>query len=99
MTAPFPPEASAAATGDQLSTRLGDEVVILGLRDSVYYGLTDVGARIWELLQTRRTLAEIVGVMVEEYDVTAEQAEADLNRLLADLQARGLVAVSEPDRS
>ena len=57
---PLPPDAIAVVTDDQLSTRLADEIVILGLRDSVYYGLSDVGARIWDLVQTRRTLGEIV---------------------------------------
>ena len=94
MNAPFPAEAVAVATTQQLSTQLGDEVVILGLRDSVYYGLTKVGARIWELLQTPRTLSDIVQVLVVEYEVTLEQAEADLQRLLSDLHARGLVAIS-----
>jgi hypothetical protein len=97
MDAPFPPGASAVVTADQLSTQLGNEVVILGLRDSVYYGLADVGARVWQLLQTRRTVAEIVQTLVTEYDVAANKAEADLQTLLQDLQARGLIAVTPPD--
>jgi len=96
---PIPLEAGAVATADQLSTRLGDEVVILGLRDSVYYGLDDVGARIWDLLQTRRTLSEILDVLVTEYEVPRERAAADLSALVADLQGRGLVAISLPDPS
>ena len=94
----FTGSASAVATTDQLSTRLGEEVVILGLRDSVYYGLANVGARIWELLQTRRTLDDIVAVLVAEYEVSAEKAQADLVKLLTDLHARGLVAITPPDR-
>jgi hypothetical protein len=94
VNAPFPGEAVAVATTEQLSTQLGDEVVILGLQDSVYYGLTKVGARIWELLQTPRTLTDIVEAVVAEYDVAPEQAEADLQGLLIDLQARGLVAIT-----
>lgn len=99
MSGSFPSDASAVATSDQLSTELGGEVVILGLRDSVYYGLTDVGARIWALLQTPRTLADLVQVIVREYDVSAEQAAGDLDRLLTDLHARGLVAITPPDRA
>ena len=97
MDAPFPPGASAVVTPDQLSTQLGNEVVILGLRDSIYYGLGDVGARIWQLLQTRHTIAEIVHTVTTEYDVAADRAEADLQALLQDLHARGLVAITPPD--
>jgi Coenzyme PQQ synthesis protein D (PqqD) len=93
----FPGNASAVATANQLSTTLGDEVVILGLRDSVYYGLSKVGVRIWELLQKPRTLDDIAAVLVAEYDVTLDQARADLQDLLGDLQARGLVAITPAD--
>ena len=94
METPLARNTRAVVTPEQLSTKLGDEVVILGLRDCVYYGLTTVGARIWALLQTPHTVGEIVDVLVSEYDVTPEEAEADLVALLADLDARGLIAVT-----
>ena len=96
MGAPIPLEASAVASTGQLSTRLGEEIVILGLRDSVYYGLSDVGARVWDLLQTRRTIAELVSIVVAEYEVSADRAAQDVSALLGDLQARGLVAIELP---
>lgn len=96
MNVPLEPGASVVVTTDQLSTRLGDEIVILGTRDSVYYGLSRVGARIWDLLQTPRTVDEIVALIVAEYEVSAAKAERDLHRLLAELQERGLVAITPP---
>ena len=99
MNERLPPDAVAVVTDDQLSTRLADEIVILGLRDSVYYGLSDVGARIWDLVQTRRTLGEIVSVLVEEYDVSREEAAAGLDRLIRELETRGLVAITPPDHA
>jgi hypothetical protein len=94
---PYPGSASAVASTGQLSTILGNEVVILGLRDSVYYGLSNVGVRIWELLQTPRTLDDIAAALVAEYDVSLDDARADLQDLLGDLHARGLVAITPPD--
>jgi hypothetical protein len=70
----LPSTAAVVVTADQLSTRLGEEIVILGLRDSVYNGLSDVGARIWDLIQTPRTLEEILNILVAEYEVTADEA-------------------------
>lgn len=99
MSESLPPDTVAVVTDDQLSTRLADEIVILGLRDSVYYGLSDVGARIWDLVQTRRTLNEIVGVLTEEYDVSREEAATGLDRLIRELETRGLVAITLPDRA
>ena len=95
----LPSNAAVVVTADQLSTRLGEEIVILGLRDSVYYGLSDVGARIWDLIQTPRTVEEILNALVAEYEVTADDAAAGLGHLLRDLETRGLVAISGPDRA
>ena len=92
----LPSNAAVVVTADQLSTRLGEEIVILGLRDSVYYGLSDVGARIWDLIQTPRTVDEILNTLVAEYEVTGADAASDLGRLLRELETRGLVAISLP---
>jgi hypothetical protein len=94
----YPLDWSAVAAPAQLSTTLGNEVVILGLRDSVYYGLSEVGTRVWQLLQTPRPIGEIVDRLVVEYEVDRQQAEADLQALLRDLQARGLIVVGPPVR-
>jgi Coenzyme PQQ synthesis protein D (PqqD) len=92
------PDAIAVASQHQLSTTLSEEVVILGLRDTVYYGLQDVGTRIWQLLQTPRSVRQIVDHIVNEYDVIEVTAAADVCRLLGELRDRGLVTV-EASRS
>ena len=89
-----PLDASVVATQRQLSTTLGDEVIILGLDDSMYYGLTDTGARIWELIQVPRTIADILTTLTAEFDVERDRAAADLETLLAALQSRGLIAIT-----
>ena len=95
----LPSDAAVVVTADQLSTRLGEEIVILGLRDSVYYVLSDVGARIWDLIQTPRTVDEILSALVAEYEVATADAAAGLDRLLRELETRGLVAITLPDRA
>ena len=94
MPGRVPLEASVVATERQLSTTLADEVIILGLDDSMYYGLSGTGARIWELLQTPHTIDEIVTTITGEFDVDRARVEADLDLLLADLQSRGLIAIT-----
>ena len=84
---------------DQLSTQLGDEIVILGLKDSVYYGLTNVGTRIWQLLQTPRAIDDLIDTIVGEYAVTRDAARTDITTLLTDLHGRGLIAITPPDRA
>ena len=91
-----PPSADTLyiATRDQLSTEQGGEIVFLGLRDGIYYGLSGAGARLWQLLETPRSLAAVVDRLVEEFDVTRDELQLDLELLLESLRARGLVAIA-----
>jgi|SRR5687767_2196970 hypothetical protein len=90
----LPLDASVVASDRQLSTTLAEEVIILGLDDSMYYGLSGAGARIWELLQTPRTIGEIAQTITEEFDADRARVEADLDPLLADLASRGLIVIT-----
>jgi hypothetical protein len=74
-----------------MSRQVGDELVILDLASGIYFGLDAVGTRIWQLLQEGKPLAEICDVMTGEYEVSTSQMQEDLLRLVAELQARGLV--------
>ena len=44
---------------------------MLNLRDGTYYGLDEVGAEIWRLIQTPITIGRIVASLVDMYDVDA----------------------------
>lgn len=92
----IPLDASVVATERQLSTTLADEVIILGLDDSMYYGLAGTGARIWDLVQVPRTIEEILATITAEFEVDRQRAETDLDALLAEMQSRGLVAITRP---
>jgi hypothetical protein len=91
----IPESATVLAAGDLLASAFGAELVILNLKDGVYYGLADVGARIWALLQHPITVSAIRDALVAEYDVEPEQCGRDLGALLQDLAARGLIEVRE----
>jgi hypothetical protein len=93
----IPDTATVVAAGDLLASSFGAEQVILSLKDGVYYGLEDVGARIWRLLQRPMTVAAIRDALLAEYDVDPERCGRDLRGLLADLAAHGLIEVRPRD--
>ncbi|HVQ13044.1 MAG TPA: PqqD family peptide modification chaperone [Vicinamibacterales bacterium] len=86
--------ATVVAAGDLLASEFGDELVILDLRDGVYYGLEDAGAQIWSLLQKPVSVAEIREALVAAYEVEPARCEQDVRALLAELETRGLVIVT-----
>jgi hypothetical protein len=86
---------TVCAVKDQVTCQLSDEAVILQLQYGVYFGLDSVGASIWRLIQTPKTITEVRDAIVEEYEVTPEQCEADLQALLAGMKEQRLVTVEE----
>ncbi len=82
-----------SVTKDAVHCEVEDEVVILGLKDGVYYGLNPVGAFIWNLIQEPKTVAEIRDAVLEEYDVSEKVCENDLMELLTELSDKGLVEI------
>jgi hypothetical protein len=82
------------AAPDQVSSELDGDAVILNLNSGVYFGLDPVGARVWELLQQPRTIDEIRGAMLHEFDVDPDQCHRDLVELLEQMRTKGLVNVA-----
>jgi Coenzyme PQQ synthesis protein D (PqqD) len=96
MNSPLSANTVVIATPEQVSCAVGDESVILGLKNSVYYGMNPVGASIWKLLQKQISVAELRDAVLEEYDVEKERCERDLLDLLGKMQAEGLIQVLGP---
>jgi hypothetical protein len=71
---------------------LSGEMVLLDLESGVYYGLDEVGTRAWQLLLEGKSVAEVCGVMSEEYDVAKNVLFEDVARLVADLRDRNIVS-------
>ena len=87
----FTRDSFVVLSDEQVSTSLGDETVILGMRDGVYYGLDAVGARVWALVASPRRVSDLVQAITREFDVAPERCEEDLLALLEELSARELV--------
>jgi hypothetical protein len=49
------------------------------------YVLNETGAAVWKRLDGKRSLREIIGEIIREFDVTADQLEKDLASLVEDL--------------
>ena len=74
-----------------LSQEVNGETVLLDLEGESYFGLNEVGTRIWQLLQSEQTVGEVLDALSEEYDVSHEQLETDVAELLGKLGDEGLI--------
>ncbi|HEU0302042.1 MAG TPA: PqqD family peptide modification chaperone [Longimicrobium sp.] len=84
-----------AATADAMSSSVGSETVVLHFTAGMYYGLDEVGSRIWQLVQTRRSVREIRDAVMEEYDVDQARCEQAVFALLASMADHGLITTDD----
>lgn len=82
-------------TPDVLHQEMGGETVLLNLANEKYFGLDLVGTRVWQLLNETQSANDVVTRLTEEYDVPTEQLRADVERLITELVAAGLVSIGE----
>lgn len=82
--------------GDWLSAKVGDELVMMSAEKGNYIGLSDVGARIWDLIETPRGLDEVCAQLVREFDVTPDVCRAEVETFLNDLVMHGAIALDPP---
>jgi hypothetical protein len=74
-----------------LSRPVGSDAVLLDLNSHYYFGLNEVGARIWAALADGCSGAEIVEIIVHEFEVDKATAERDVADLLTELEHSRLI--------
>jgi len=74
-----------------VSRKIADEFILVPIRQNVgdlesISTLNEVAARIWELIDGKKKVREIKDKIVEEFEVTPQQAEKDLIEYLKQLK-------------
>jgi Coenzyme PQQ synthesis protein D (PqqD) len=82
----------------QVSCNLNDEVVILNLESTMYFGLDEVGACIWQALSEPRVVSELCKAVLDQFDVVEARCNNDVIEFLTKLDEAGLIK-SEPSGS
>lgn len=81
---------------NQIASKLSSEAIILNLNSGIYYGLNEVGARIWDLVAEQPySVDQLRSHLLEEYDVSPEVCEKDLTAILLELKNAELIEVSD----
>ena len=70
---------------------LDGEAVLLNLQNEMYYGLDEVGTRMWQLLTSSESVQAAMDTMLDEFDVSPQTLEQDLAKMITDLKSHGLL--------
>ena len=73
---------------------LDDEVVLMTMDEGKYFGLKGTARRIWELLESPCSLAELCQQLREHYQAPAERIDADVMTFVGQLAEQGLIQLS-----
>lgn len=78
-----------------VARRLDEEIILVPIRNNIgdmnnIYVLNEVGARIWELIDGRKDLSEIVSVIKNEFD-SPPDVERDIREFISDLEHIGAI--------
>lgn len=91
LTDSYFPDADRAA-GDVID----GEAIIINLVTGAYYSMQGIGGEIWAMVTQQRSVASMLEHIVTAYDVSPEQASADLEAVLGQLLSEGLIRPGAP---
>jgi hypothetical protein len=74
-----------------LTSKVGEEMILLNLQTGMYHSLDPIGTRFLELLQCTSRLDEVHHALLEEFEVSTTLLESDLLKLSQDMLAKGLL--------
>ena len=74
---------------------LEGEAIIINLSNGTYYSMDKVGGLIWEMMERGQDLEATVAAITARYEVSPEQAQADVQRLVGELMQENLVIISD----
>lgn len=95
MTAMIPNQRIEIPEG-VLVRELQGEAVLLNLDSECYFGLDEVGTRMWNALVASATTAGACEALLAEYDVEPGRLAADLEEFVVRLGEAGLLRVRDP---
>ena len=84
----------AIIPGTVMHRELQGESVLLNLDSEYYFGLDEVGSRMWNALATSDTISMAFATLINEYDVDPDQLKHDLDNLLQKLIEAGLIELA-----
>ena len=84
---------SVVQATDVVAADMDGETVMMRIKSGMYYGLDDIGSRIWDLISTPRQVSQVIDSLVEEYDVERSICQASTLDLLNQLYDEDLIKI------
>jgi len=81
---------------DVLVRELSGEAVLLNLNSEVYFGLDEIGFRMWTVLTSTDSIGAAYEQLFSEYEVEPDQLWESIDALISQCMAQGLLQFAPP---
>lgn len=83
---------SCPKRGEQvIAQKAANEFLLLNMEDGNYYSLNEIGGRIWELCDGKRSVSQVVATLATEYEAPCATLQNDVIELLEDFHKGKLI--------
>jgi len=79
---------------DLVSAPIDKETALMSIEQGNYYGIDEVGTRIWEIISDETTVSDLCGKLLDEFEVDEETCREETLRFLEDLASEKLIVIS-----
>lgn len=90
-TSKIDPQTRISRNEDHVSSEIDGETVLMSIEKGKYYGMNDIGSRIWKLLAEPITFQDLHDTLVKEFEGDSEQIRIDTLHFLEGLKKEDLV--------
>lgn len=96
------PEKVYVKNPDLVFRKVAGEYILVPIRRKIgdlesIYTLNELSSKIWELINGKRTVKDIISIIIKEFDVAIEEAAKDILQLLSQMeQIEAIQAVTKP---
>ena len=70
---------------------------MMDINQGKYFGMNQIGLRIWQLIQKEISFLNISEKLMEEYTITPKQCDNELRKFLDKLKDNNLVSIVNDD--
>ena len=97
MTGKQPIQLDSMVARDQslMFSDLDDETVMMSIESGKYYGLDDIGSRIWVLSEQQCSVGDICDSLMTEFEVDRDTCQRHVFEFLEELKDEGIITVLE----
>jgi hypothetical protein len=84
-------------TSDVVAAEAGQDVVMVNIQTSSYYGVSNVAREIWDAIERPKRISDLIDHLTATYNVGRSLCEEETLSFLEDLLSEGLLQVKFKD--